>query len=528
MAKTPSDKLYRLVKSLSPTEKRYFKIFVGTKIEGDKKYSQLFDLIDSAAVFDDEFFKSKIYKSQISESKKYPELKAYLYDLILKCLQSFDEKQSVEARLNHFLQSVSALFKRGLYDDCLELLAKAAKIAKQYEQFSHQIDIIRWEKQLAYTRMDVDFLHKELERLNDEETRALERLQNEAQFRQSFFQVYTTIKKEAVHRNDDRTARLRSLTGLGGFEPPKDGQPIFVDADSALSHRARVTYYRTLNLYYYASQDQENFYESGKKLIQLIESQPHFLKENLSDYIASLSNLILSCGLLHHYDEVRDCLEKLKNLPPQTEDDRRKIHRQYFTGKLVLCIFTGEFDEGRVEMQQHLVESIKIDPHEIKTASFYFQYFCICFGCGDFDAALDYLNQWLNQPRSVEREDLQSLARILSIIIHFEMGNVVLLESLLRSTTRYLQSKHRFFELEKRFLHYISELLRTTSPQQKRLIFSNFYKEIEPISSHPEVQNTLQTFDLLAWVESKISGKTFAQTVRERLTVDGARQTIGA
>lgn len=493
MSKTPSDKLFRLVKSLSMSEKRYFKIWIGGKTEGTNKYIQLFELVSAAERADDEFFKSKIYKSQAAEGKKFPELKAYLYDLVLKSLQSFDEKQSVLYRLNHLMQSVAVLFKRGLYDDCRDLLAKAAKIAAEYEQFTYQIEVVRWEKQLAYTRMDVDFLQKELTKLNEQESQVLEKLQNEAALRQSFFQVYSTVKREAQRGSDERTAQLRSVVE----------QPIFADPDAALSHRAKVSFYRTLNLFYFSTNDQENFYDSGKKLIQLIESQQYFLRENLSEYIASLSNLILASGLQRRYDEVRDCLEKLKNLQPQTEDDRRKIHRQFFTGKVVLCIFTEDFEEGRREMNRYLAESKKFNPPEPISASFYFQFFCICFGCGDFDAALDYLNQWLNQPRSHEREDLQSVARILSIIIHYEMGNLLLLDSLLRSTTRYLKSKKRFFELERRFVHHISEVLRTPGDAQKRLIFSKFYEEIEPISNLPEVQAMLQTFDLMGWIRRK-------------------------
>ncbi|MFN4256357.1 MAG: hypothetical protein ACK4Q5_15255 [Saprospiraceae bacterium] len=504
MPKTPSDKLFRLVKSLTPAEKRYFKIFIKNKTERESKYARLFDLVDAATEFDDEKLKTKIYKSQPADGKKYPELKAYLYDLVLKSLQSFDEQHTVEARLNHLLQGVAALFKRGLYDDCRELLQKAAKIARQYEVFGQQLEIVRWEKQLAYTRMDVDFLQKELERLNFEESRALEQLQNMAQYRQSFFQVYTTIRSEALHRGVDKMARLRAQVG----------QPIFNDPDAALSHRARVLYYRTLNLYHYASLEQEQFYETGKKLIELIESQPHFLRENLSDYIASLSNLILSCGLLRRYDEVRECLEKLQNLTPITEDDRRKIHRQYFTNKFALCIYTGDFEEGRQEMERHLREAGLMDAHE--TASFFFQYFCICFGCGDFGRALDFLNEWLRQPRTVERADLQSVARVLSLIIHYEMGNTMLLESVLRSTTRYLQKKNRLEALELRFVQFMSELVRTPAGRERAAVFQRAKDDLHQLSEQHEAKAVLDTFDLVAWVESKISGKTFAEAVRAK------------
>ena len=176
MSKTPSDKLHRLVRSLSPAEKRYFRIFVRGKPGADNKYIQLFEALATAKGFDEEKWRTKIYKGQDAGSKKYAELKAYLYQLVLKCLQNYDELHSTQQRLNQLLQSVAALFKRGHYGDCRDLLGKARKLAQRYESFAHQIEIVRWEKQLAYTRMDIDFLHKNLDRLQDEEARAMEQL----------------------------------------------------------------------------------------------------------------------------------------------------------------------------------------------------------------------------------------------------------------------------------------------------------------------------------------------------------------
>jgi tetratricopeptide (TPR) repeat protein len=506
MAKTPSDKLYRLIKGLTPAEKRYFKLFIRGKPERDSKYLQLFDAMGSMEQFDDEALRSIIYPDQRVESRKYSELKAYLYELLLKSLQSFDEKHSIHYRLNHYLQSVGVLFRRGQYDSCKELLVKASKVAQQYECFTHLLEIIGWEKHLAYTRMDVDFLHKQFDQLQYTETRALEQLRNMAAYRKLFFQVYTTIKREAQHRGEERMARLQNLVR----------HELLSDPDQALSHKARVLHYRTLNLYYYAALEPIQFYETGKKLIEILESQAHFLKENLSDYIAAISNFILSCGLLKRYDEVRKTLRKLQKMKPLTEDDRRKIHRQYYTNTFVLCIFTGAFEDGRQEMERCQLEVRQFDQHDYETASFYFQYCCICFGCGDFNAALDYLNKWLNQPRTVEREDLQSLARMLSLIIHFEMGNTVLLESLLRAATRFLQKKNRLYDLERRFFQFMSELMRAPSKNEEAQAFKKMQDDLSTLSTWPGAQALLQTFDLEAWLEAKITNQTFAAAVKAK------------
>ena len=146
-------------------------------------------------------------------------------------------------------------------------------------------------------------------------------------------------------------------------------------------------------------------------------------------------------------------------------------------------------------------------------ASFYFQYCTICFGCGDFNGALDYLNMWLGQPRSVEREDLQSLARILSLILHFEMGNLILLESLTRSATRFMQKKNRYQDLERRFIHFIHDLMKAPGQQEMRLGFQRIKEDLPLLSGYKIL---LQTFDLEAWLDSKIKGQTFAATVQDR------------
>lgn len=504
MPRTPSDKLYQLICALTPMEKRYFKVFVRGKHGLDARYLQLFDAMSAAAQFDDDKWRRKIYRNEPVEGKKYLELKAYLYDLLLKCLQQFDEQNSVQYRLNNLLQSVAALFKRGHYQNCRELLFRAKKLAVEYESFHHQLDVVRWEKQLAYTRMDIDFLHLHLEQLQVEELRAMEQLQNASEYRRAFFQVYTAIKKDPFQRNPDRLDRLRELISQG----------IFASPDAPLSHTARVLYYRTLSLYYHTAMEQEKFYETGRILIALQESRPHFLQESLADYIATLSNQILACGLLRRYEEVRQCLQKINGLQAITEDDRRKIHRQYFSGFFALCTYTGEFREARREMERCLEEAGRFDPSEYETGSFYLQFVPICIGCDDYDAALDYLNHWLAQRRTVGREDLQSLARILQMILHFELGNFLLIDSQLRTATRFLKRKNRLHKLERRFMHGIYEASRLPDARGAREVFAQVKVDLLPLANEPETRALLQTFDLLAWLDAKSGGQSFEEVVR--------------
>ncbi|MCB0610731.1 MAG: hypothetical protein KDD12_23625, partial [Lewinella sp.] len=83
MAKTPSARLYDLIHSLTGTEKRHFKLYAR---EGDNKYNLLFDAMEKQDVFDDYALQELVYPGENIQSRKYSELKAYLYDLILQSL----------------------------------------------------------------------------------------------------------------------------------------------------------------------------------------------------------------------------------------------------------------------------------------------------------------------------------------------------------------------------------------------------------------------------------------------------------
>ena len=90
MPKTPSIRLHELVNSLSGSEKRYFTIFASkhssSKSTKINKYIQLFNIIDKQSFYDENAIKQAIYPNQKIESRKFSELKHYLYELILQFL----------------------------------------------------------------------------------------------------------------------------------------------------------------------------------------------------------------------------------------------------------------------------------------------------------------------------------------------------------------------------------------------------------------------------------------------------------
>ena len=196
MAKTPSLSLRNLVQALTGSEKRYFKLFVGDKAEKGNKYILLFDLIDQGIVTDEEELKSLVYKGNIGESRKFSELKSYLFDLILRSLQTYDSKGTVNIRLQELLQGTQVLYRRSLFKEARQHLGKAKKLASKYEEHLLLLEIIQWEKKIAYALTDIQFLDEELDSLEKEERYHLAQYQLRTRYRNTFLKLLVNIRKK--------------------------------------------------------------------------------------------------------------------------------------------------------------------------------------------------------------------------------------------------------------------------------------------------------------------------------------------
>lgn len=507
MPKTPSHKLFNLIKSLSGSEKRYFKLLVsGKKGEQSSKYIQLFDAIDQQEGFDDDALKAQIYDNEPILSRKYSELKAYLYDLILKSLQGYDEKSSIDFKLKGMLQSVRVLFKRAHYEDCLDLLPKIKKLAYRYESFSQVLEVIKWERKVAYALMDIKYLNDNLERFDLEENDCLAKLKNLSTYQHIFFRLLIHIRKNAILRTDEQIDDLDLIMR----------NELLTDIKKADSYRARVTFLRIHALYFYSIHDYHQFNIYSDRCVKIIESNSALQREDISVYISALSNYITSFGLLGKEDLVEANLHKMSKLKPVNLTDKLTIYKHLLGTKLRWLINRGDFEEGLKLLEQHFLERQNFKRNAFERGAFYFQYFYIYFGIGDYDKALEYLNEWLNLPRSIERQDLQSLARVLNLIIHFEMDNSILLDNLLRSTYRFLKQRNRMYKLERAVLDFIRDANKTMSNKERVAAFVALKERFETFAKDDTEKILLQYFNFTAWAESKANNESFAEAVKRQ------------
>lgn len=207
--------------------------------------------------------------------------------------------------------------------------------------------------------------------------------------------------------------------------------------------------------------------------------------------------------------------EKIKRIVPLNMDDRIKIHRQYTQIFFNYCIRTGEFTKAKDSLEEHFktVKSFKTNTFE--DHQFFFHYAYIHFGCGDYDEALYYLNNWLNLPNTIDNPNLQMLSRVFNLILHYELGNTILLESLIKSTYRFLKKGNHMQEIEKAFLSFINVAIKARDKKSQIECFQKFKGQLELISKNGEAR--ISAFDLMSWVDSKILNMEFSEIIKNNV-----------
>jgi len=122
MTNAHKDALFVLVKSLSKSEKRQFKLYVGRLgVNADAKFLALFNLLDKIKQYDEKV----ILESGIVKKAQLSNLKAHLYKQILVSLRLNPVNQNIRVQIREQLDFATILYQKGLYKQSLKILDKA-------------------------------------------------------------------------------------------------------------------------------------------------------------------------------------------------------------------------------------------------------------------------------------------------------------------------------------------------------------------------------------------------------------------
>jgi tetratricopeptide (TPR) repeat protein len=478
---TKKEELFVLIQSLSKSEKRHFSLYCKAQ-GGHSHYLEVFQFIGSQITYDEDALRLHFHGQNFL--KQLHVMKNYLRSMILKSLRNFHGAASKDAELKDCLRNVEILFFKELFTHAEAELNRAEKIAVEYEIHTGLYEVHSWQRRLAQHKSPSDY--NRFGQILTQQEHTVELLANKRDYEQMIVNV-----GQAVMKSEKEPVALENL---------------LEDPDNAKSLEAKVMHY---NAAYFrdiqqgdSTQSEERFYD----LLEILESQPHRLKEDPGLYASSINNFISYFAFQKRQEEALALINRAKTVYErvQIRSEKKTLLKQILrTYSIELEIYR---DSGNVA--EHLAFFNGVEAFVVKNKrkmpeeyleTFTFQIAFIHFMLGNTRSALKWTNAMLSTKWKHPRLDITCHSRFLNLMLHFELQNIFVLRYYVDNARRFLKKHSRYGEFEKMMISLFSQLGKA-EPDEQQNIISGF---VEPIRKHQSQFNQSEAglVDYVQWAE---------------------------
>jgi hypothetical protein len=461
--------LFNLIKSLESNEKRYFQLQTSLQT-GEKNYLRLFDAMYEQEVYDKEAILKTFGDTKFVKNLHVTE--NYLFKRVMESLRAFHCDSSINARIYNILFDAEILEQRGFYKLTEEVLNRAEKLATRHQKSFILVEILFRKIALSATHKH-KFLLEQLEDLYIQVNQVVQDLSQESMFTYLHYWFSLVFKKWRVP--DDKKVQSQMLdyyTQIIEQEFPENG-----------TFYTKYYYYTIQSLYLQIARNYEAGTNIHQQIIDLWEAYPQMKKEKPSIYIARLANYINNCITCEKYDLAYHTIDKMEKLKVYSFDTKGEQFQNVYFYKQFYYINMLDLKSARKlipEMEKGLNKyAAKISPGRM--LSFYYNTTSTYFLLEEYELAAEWLNKIIDITRTDElRKDIQRFARILQLVIYYQLSSNDVLEYMFRSVYRNKKIKAEIQEFERIVLNNIKKLLNYPKDSKNTIqLFKAFYEELK-------------------------------------------------
>lgn len=506
----PSTELFDLIKSLSKSEKRFFKLHSALQ-SGPKNYLRIFDAVDKQKDYDEEALKQLFERETFI--KHLPSEKNHLYKLILKSLRAYHSESSVSGILKQEIKNIEILYQKALYAECNKLLHRAKRIARENERFYYWFELLSWEKMLLEEAYESGEFTKDLDALIAEEREVIEKLRNLAAYHILYSKINYVFRSGGYVRTDEERAMVEEIIE----------HPLIKGKNTALSRRAATICYYTQGFCQWAKRDWRTSLEKFLRVKQILDDNPAIRADLPKRYMRALHYIINAEIELLEFDAAREHIDLMRELLSEPGFSGMSIEVHVFAAsslsELRLLDRSGEHERALelVAGVEEGMERLGSALHKEQQLEFWWIIACAYFGAGQTNKALHWLNKVLNDTEPALRQDIFTYARLFNLVVHYELGNYDLLAYITRSTQRYLGKRQRAHQVETLIIDHIKRLAKADEGAPRRELFHRLHDQLKELLSDPNESLVLKYFDVLAWAEAHVKGIPFSEVVKQRV-----------
>lgn len=511
MPKVQKDNLFDLVKSLSKSEKRQFRLYAGRLgVNEDAKFMALFDILEKLPGYNEK----EILKDDGIKKKQLSNLKAHLYKQILISLRLNPFHQNVRLQIREQLDFATILYHKGLYNQSLKILEKAKALALLNEEKNMAYEIIELEKVI-----ESQYITRSISNRADELTIEAKNISKlnviTSKLSNLSLQLYGIFLKKGYVKNDEE---YQSITKYFNDRLPKLKL-------EEMGFREKLWWYNAHLWYSFLSQDFLSCYRYALKWTDLFYENPNMIVLNPIFFLRGEQYLLEALFFIGDIPRFRDAVEKLDKIYhqddfPVRENVQSLAFLYRYSHKLNLHFMEGTFEKG-TQIVPEVLKGIKtyeskIDEHHIMI--FYYKIACLYFGMGDNKKCIFYLDKIISNKSLEMREDLLCYSRILNLVAHYEAGEDYHLERLIKSTYKFLIKMEDLYQVQKEMIKFLRRL-GEIFPHEIKIEFKKLHAKLKELENDPYERRSFLYLDIISWLESNIEGRSIPEIIQEKAKV---------
>ena len=508
MANHQKDFLFVLIKSLSKSEKRQFKIFASRlETSSNTKFIELFNVLDKSEVYDEKL----ILKSGIIKKVQLSNLKSYLYKQILVSIRLNIPSQNTRYQIREQIDFATILYNKGLYKQSLKILDKTKILAMENDEKLMAYEIVEFEKLIEsqYITRSIqgraDELVIQAKELNYRNTIS-SKLSNLS------LQLYGIMLKTGYVKSDEEYKNIDDYFNkhIAKFDEKKFG------------FREKYWFYNANLWHSFLVQDFLGSYKYAYKWVTLFYDNPNMIYLNPVFFLKGNHYLLESLFMLKYKSKFKKYLLQLEatindSRFPVNDNIASLSFLYLYNNKLNYHILEGTFAESEYlipEILQKLnLHSEHLDEHH--EMLFFYKIASIYFGNEKYVECIFYLEKIINNKNLSMREDLMCFARLLSLIAHYELGNDYYLENQLKNTYKFLLKMNDLHEVQKEIMRFMKNL-NSIYPSDIKKEFIKMRLRFIELENNTYEKRAFLYLDIISWLESKIENRKISDIIKEK------------
>ncbi|MCH2235323.1 MAG: hypothetical protein MK078_13815 [Crocinitomicaceae bacterium] len=511
MSNKASSHLFDLIKSLSKSEKRYFKLFAGRHTIGEENgYIRLFDFIDRMDDYQEDLvfmhFRGQAFLNKFSITK------SRLYDNILRSLDAFHAASSPDAQIYRSIHNAEILFNKGLYSQCEKILRSAEKQAQKHECLNLLLEIKQKQKLLIESKLYANSTPKKIEELYADERQLIKDIDVNARLWKTKSLLFQEINLKGKLRSSDEIEKLNVI--LSGIQD--------LDLENG-SAKNKHLFHHTKSAYYFAQNDLEKCYEHLQANIELVDSTKFIVSDQPNLLYSLLSNIVYVATRLKDFEKAQDYLSRLKAMAGGKNGKTNNLEIKYFSTiySLELSLYSekGDYNKG-LELIPIIEEGYRLYDDKIpslRKAYLDYQIAILFLSTGNYNDALGRLNLILNNADVSPKQEIYAFSQMLNLIVHVELENNRFLPYAYSSAKRFFKKYNSNTKFESLFLKVINEMIKVQNRFDLEDKLQKYLAQMEPLLEDKLESTAFEYFDFYSWIKSKIERKEYQEIRKNKL-----------